>query len=141
MARRAGARALTLAECRILAEAICSLAIASLAIATLRFKTIERLSRQASATRPPLAEDRKAIACVAWAVKAAALRAPFRAKCFEQGLATLWMLRRRGVKATLHYGAAQKDDELVAHVWVTAGDYEVVGCDNKHLFFELTRFS
>ena len=140
MARLARLRTLTLREGLGLAEAFCSLAIASLAIATLRFRTVERLARQPLSTRSPR-DERTAIVHVAWAVQAAARRAPFRAKCFEQGLAALWMLRRRGVSASLHYGAARQGEDLVAHVWVTAGNIDVIGCGNKHLFFELTCFS
>ena len=50
------------------------------------------------------------------------------------------MLRRRGVSATLHFGAAQEHESLVAHVWITADDEAVIGCEIKDRFFELVRF-
>jgi hypothetical protein len=49
------------------------------------------------------------------------------------------MLHWRGVETTVHYGAAREQDGLVAHVWVTAGADEVIGCENKDRFIELTR--
>ena len=50
------------------------------------------------------------------------------------------MLRRRGVKVTLHYGAAREHERLLTHVWVTAEDEAVIGCENKDQFVELVRF-
>ena len=126
MERLARLRALSWLERRLLAESLLSLALASLVVALLPLR--------------PQRNRRVVIGGVGWAVRAAARRAPFRAKCFEQGLAALWMLRRRGVNATLHYGAARQDESLVAHVWVTAEGEEVIGCGNKHLFFELASF-
>lgn len=139
MERLARLRALSWLERRLLAESLLSLALASLVVALLPFRMIERFALRAPPMRPQR-NRRVVIGGVGWAVRAAARRAPFRAKCFEQGLAALWMLRRRGVNATLHYGAARQDESLVAHVWVTAEGEEVIGCGNKHLFFELASF-
>jgi len=55
-------------------------------------------------------------------------------------LGAVWMLRRRGVSATLHFGAAREEEKLIAHVWVTVDGEEVVGCESKDRFFELARF-
>ncbi len=74
------------------------------------------------------------------AIMRSAHRMPFRAKCFEQGLAAVWLLRRRGVATTLHYGMAKQDEKFVAHVWVMAGEMGVVGCENREEFHELARF-
>jgi hypothetical protein len=60
--------------------------------------------------------------------------------CFEQGLAAFALLRWRGLDTTLHYGAATIDGELKAHVWVTSGDAEVMGCENKEDYGLLARF-
>ncbi len=67
-------------------------------------------------------------------------RMPFRAKCFEQGLAAVWLLRRRGVATTLHYGMARQEGKLVAHVWVTVGERGLIGSENSEDFRELARF-
>jgi hypothetical protein len=74
-------------------------------------------------------------------VTACARRVPWRAKCFEQGLAAQWMLGRRRIFSTLHYGVAQGEDRgLIAHVWLSSGSLDVVGCENKDDFSELARF-
>lgn len=78
---------------------------------------------------------------VRWAVQAAARRAPFRAVCLQQGLAAQAMLRRRGVPAVLHYGAAPHPEKgLQAHVWVTAGGLPVIGVEEAAGFAEVARF-
>lgn len=132
-------RALSPRERGLLAEALISLWLASLAVALLPFRTLGRWATGPSSAKPS-SDERAVIASVGWAVRAGARRAPFRAKCFEQGLAACLMLRRRGVNATLHYGAARERENLVAHVWVTADDRDVIGCENKSEFAELVRF-
>src|SRR5439155_345894 len=78
---------------------------------------------------------------VRWAVQAAAQRVPWRALCFEQGLAAQQMLRRRGVRSVLYYGAAHdSQEELAAHVWVRAGNMDVVGCEIASRFALLATF-
>ena len=69
-----------------------------------------------------------------WSVVAVARHVPWRALCFQQGLALQWMLRRRGVDARLHYGigyadgdASLADRDLAAHVWVVIDDEIVLG--------------
>jgi hypothetical protein len=51
------------------------------------------------------------------------------------------MLGRRRIFSTLHYGVAQGEDRgLIAHVWLSSGSLDVVGCENKDDFSELARF-
>jgi hypothetical protein len=77
---------------------------------------------------------------VRWAIFAASRRAPWRTLCFEQGLTAQWMLRRRGIASTLYYGVAQDESGLSAHVWVRAGDQDVIGCENASQFSVLASF-
>jgi hypothetical protein len=52
------------------------------------------------------------------------------------------MLRWRGVGSVLYFGAAPNDKEgLIAHVWVRAGDDDVVGCETASQFAVLAAFS
>lgn len=124
----------------LLIEAGLLLAVASAAIALLPFARVGRL---ASGRDAPLAPLREAAVIVElrWAITAMARRAPFRAKCFEQGMAAQWMLRRRGIASTLFYGIARdRDRALSAHVWVRAGAYDVVGCENISDFAMVAQF-
>ena len=122
----------------LLAEAGAAILAASLAVRLVPFRTLaERLSRGGKNAAPADAET------VYWlrrAVLAWARRLPWRTLCFEQGLAAFVLLRRRGLAATLHYGAATIEGELKAHVWVTSGKSEVVGCENKEDYGLLARF-
>ncbi|UIJ46187.1 lasso peptide biosynthesis B2 protein [Sphingomonas cannabina] len=121
-------------------EACLTLAAASLLVKCLPFRRIARLAAHPPAGRAPV--DRKQAAdTVAWAVRAAAKRARFRAVCIEQGLAAQWMLRRRGIAATMHYGVAQDPARgLIAHVWVRIGEHDVIGGETAGRFTPLARF-
>ena len=126
----------------LLAEAVTDMGIAALAVAVLPFRTLA-----AAASRTPHApfsggqEIPTLVGGVRWAVEAAARRVPWRAKCFEQGLTAQHMLRRRGVPSVLYYGAAPKGSaDMAAHVWVRAGDIDVVGCEIASQFALLAKF-
>ena len=122
----------------LLAEAGAAVLAASLAVRLMPFRYLaQRLSRGENGAAQADAET------VYWlrrAVLAWARRLPWRALCFEQGLAAFALLRRRRLAATLHYGAATVGGELKAHVWVTSGKTEVVGCENKEDYGLLARF-
>jgi len=126
----------------LLLEAILWLGVAGLAIAVLPFRNIGLLAaRQIRRPKPPdpvrLAQVRR----IRWAIVATAGRVPWRAVCFQQGLAAQFMLRRRGIPSVLYYGAAQDDRSgLSTHVWVRDGDLEVVGGEIACRFAILATF-
>jgi hypothetical protein len=126
----------------LLVEALLCLALAAAALALLPFRRIARwASLPAREPIPSDAERAATIARVRWAVIACAHRAPWRALCFEQGLAAQFMLRRRGVPAILYYGAARDDARgLAAHVWVKDGDSDVTGGEAAARFAVLATF-
>lgn len=65
---------------------------------------------------------------IRWAVRTTARLVPWRALCFETGLATHQMLRRRGISSALHYGVRHAPDgKLGAHVWVSVRGHAVIG--------------
>lgn len=119
----------------LIAEAVVLLAASAAAVAFLPFKTSVRLgSRSLGQARPKA--DFVPQAC--WSVRAAASRVPWRAMCFERGLALQWMLRRRGFDARLAYGARLQDsDALDAHVWVLLNDEIVIGGEQAETYRRL----
>ena len=122
----------------LLAEAGIAILAASLMVRLVPFRTLASwLSAgrqgQASADLETAYWLRRAI--LAWA-----RRLPWRALCFEQGVAAHLMLRRRRLASTLHYGAATIGGELQAHVWVTSGEMPLIGCENRDDFRLLARF-
>ena len=109
----------------------------------LRLTTFARLA--AAAARPlsriRLDDGTGDAARIAWAVDAAARRAPWAPLCFERGLAVHFMLRRRRRDSILCYGA-RSDDTLgpSAHVWVCLDGRTVIGGDEAPRFALLARF-
>jgi hypothetical protein len=78
---------------------------------------------------------------IRWALTSAAARVPWRALCFQQGLAAQFMLRRRGIPSVLYYGAAQHERSgLCAHVWVRDDGVDVVGGETADRFAILAAF-
>jgi len=126
----------------ILFEAILMLALSVVVIAILPFRYAGKLASLRVGHAEPSSEERAlAIRRVRWAVLASARRVPWRAMCFEQGLASQLMLRRRGVASVLYFGAAPADQKsLAAHVWVRDGDTNVVGGESASQFAVLAMF-
>ena len=126
----------------LLCEAVFLLALARVAIAALPFRWLVRLLGRGDSAAAPLADMPEAlITRVRWAVIAGAGRVPWRAVCFQQGVAAHWMLRRRGVPSVLYYGTAPDAAKgLAAHVWVRAGALDVIGGEVAGRFAVLARF-
>jgi hypothetical protein len=124
-------------------EATLVIAAGSLAILILPFRAIARLAAH-PLRQPEISGEARmeAVRHVRWAVIVCARRLPWRAACFQQGLAVQWMLRRRGAyPSVLYYGAAPDDETgLTAHVWVRDGDMDVVGGALASRFAVLARF-
>jgi hypothetical protein len=130
----------TLRDLALAAEAAFWLTLAGLALRVLSFPQVAALT--ARRLRRPDRTAREALAArIGWAVDAAALRAPWRALCFERGLAAFFMLRARRQDPVLHYGARNEGARgPSAHVWVRLGDRDVVGCENAEQFALLAAF-
>ena len=125
----------------ILTEAVLALGLGAFCLAFVPFRHVAKHGVRAGG-RP--ARTRDEVMPVRRAVRRAARNVPWRAMCFEQGLATHVMLRRRGLSSVLHYGVAREQGEargLRAHVWVTSGEQMVVGGEVAGEFTELARFS
>ena len=123
---------------RLLAEALLLISLASAAVALLQLRTVCRMIPRRAPRRRAGAEE---IRRIRWALAATARRVPWRAVCFQQGLAAHWMLTRRGCASTLHYGVGKKSDgALGAHVWVRSSENDVVGCEEAKDYALLLTF-
>ena len=129
---------LSAAQLWLFARAIAVLAAASAAVAMLPFK--RAIAFGAVKLRPT--SDALAPRDCVWAVEAAARRVPWRAECFEQGLAVQRLLRRSGVDALLHYGARHSScgAKLEAHVWVSVAGEVIIGGGDSLGFGEIAIF-
>lgn len=123
----------------VAAEALVALIIASILIAFFDFRRIAAIAARAPKAAPTALP---AVAGeIAWAIAAWGRRVPWRAVCFQQGLAAQFMLRRRRLAATLHYGARRDaDGQIAAHVWVRSGRVDVIGCDGAEAYGLLAVF-
>lgn len=113
-----------------LAEGAVMLAVASLVIRWLPFRYVMTAAGWRGVSRHFL--DAPATARrVRWAVERLADAAPWRAVCFQRGLAVHWMLRRRGIPSFLYYGIDGRTAAgISAHVWVMLdGDALIGGAD------------
>lgn len=133
-------RALGPVNRRLLVEALPALALASVAVKIVPFRRVAALAaRERGRTGDPA--DPAFLRKARWAVEAWAKRVPWRAVCFQRGLALHWMLRRRGIPSVLHYGVAQDEQKgLRAHVWVTVQGQDVIGGEEAAGFACLATF-
>ena len=119
----------------LVVEATLALAVAAAAVAFAPYRRAVGFGSRPLAPRRPSGPG---IDELVWGVNAASARVPWRAKCFERGLALQWMLRRRGTDARLVYGARLQDEEgLDAHVWVTLGERILIGGEQAQSYRRL----
>lgn len=142
MRRRAESWRLYVALGPSIIEAALYLVMARLAIRALPF---ERLAwfltlapRQPEITG---AKRKRVLNEVQRAIEATVCRLPGQTTCFSRAVAAQAMLRRRGVGATLYYGAATSPERgLAAHVWLQDGEEGVVGHQAAQQYRILARY-
>ena len=71
---------------------------------------------------------------VVWAVSAVGRQILGDGPCLTQALATQWLLKRRGYRASIHIGVTKdRNARLVAHAWVESDGVIVIGGSQKDL--------
>lgn len=123
----------------LLVEAMVVLTLASLAIKVVPFRHVVRAAAAFGRPEKEGEVPDLTIRKIVWWVNSAANRVPWRAVCFQRGLAVHAMLRRRGIGSFLHYGVAQADS-LKAHVWVSAAGRDVIGGEEAAGFTRLATY-
>lgn len=106
----------------ILIEALLALAVASISIRLLPFRRVARIaSGRHTESGITKSADEDEVSRLCWAVDVWSRRVPWRAVCFQRGLAAHLMLRRRGLGSILHYGIARPEhsEALATHVWIS----------------------
>lgn len=99
------------------------------------FAMIARLAARKVAGPADAARSTAVATDVQWAVTSAARRIPWRAACFDQGLAAQLMLQRRKIPSRLYYGARSDDSRgPAAHVWVSVEGRVIVGGEGAERF-------
>jgi hypothetical protein len=125
-------------------EAALALAGFRLALALVPFRRIAgrlgTLGAESPATVDP-GQDALALE-VQWAVAAAGRRLPWPSRCLVRALAGWWMLRRRGIPTTLHFGVAEAGEgPIQAHAWLRCGTRMVCGGEERERFRTIARFA
>jgi hypothetical protein len=126
---------------RLLAEATFALLAARLLLRLVPFKNLTVLMNYPLGD-VRLAESERGLirGNIARSINRAAAHLPGETVCFPRALAAQFMCRRRGIDATIFYGAAVDGKGLAAHVWVQDGCMDVVGCEDVGRFQVLARF-
>jgi hypothetical protein len=128
----------------LLWEALGALALARFGMVCLPFKRIAAWLGTPGNESPltAAAEEINIAREIGWAVGCLARRVPWDSRCLAQALAATWMLRRRGLEATVSFGAEWGESrELVAHAWLRFGPCLVTGGLGHERFKTVTSVS
>ncbi len=125
-----------------LGEAMACLFLARLALALVPFRCLTRIFSLPLRRDEISGPERSRVRREVWsAVARADRRLPGGTTCLHRAMTAQSMLRRRGVGATLYYGAATLPGKgLTAHAWVNDGDEGVVGYEEAHRYLILARY-
>jgi hypothetical protein len=126
----------------LLLEAVAGLVIARTLLTFLPFRWLAALFDR-DVRRRTCAPDSECTrrTDIRWAIEKASRRLPGDTACFARGIAAFFICHRRGIQATLYYGArATHSEGLTAHVWVQEGGYGVIGHQNAADFAVVRHF-
>jgi len=128
----------------LLLEASFWLGVSRLAILTVPFRRITPYLGRHMACSPEKIdlESRETARRIAWAVNTAGRHLPWECRCLAQAVTGKWMLRRRGIPATLYLGLAKDDaKQLNAHAWLRSGDVILTGREEINRFTVISTFA
>ncbi len=108
-------------------EAWIYLSIAKLLIIFFPFKKIASLIGKPQIESPKVFYTHKKISDIEVAVIRGIKYVFFSSKCYDQALATTFMLKRRKILSTIYFGLHKEAEQLSAHAWVRCGEKIVSG--------------
>jgi hypothetical protein len=111
-------------------EALALLTLASAAVRVMPFRWYARsLGQVGHAPWRGASRGDDAALRVGWAIRAVSRALPWTCTCLMQAAAGQWMLRRRGIPATLELGMARDEatGAVLAHAWLSTGDVVLAG--------------
>lgn len=134
------------AERLLLLEAFALLGVARLLVLTMPFRWLagslgEHMAQSAPEATP---DDLRCARLIGQAVRSAANNTPWQSVCLPQAVAGQWMLKRRGIAATLYLGVAKADarpEQLAAHAWLRCGETIITGSAGHRQFTVVATFS
>lgn len=133
-------------ERQLLLEAFVLLGLARLLVLTVPFRWLARSlgkHMQESALESSPADLHQA-RLIGRAISSAAGNTPWESVCLPQAVTGQWMLKRRGIAATLYLGVAKADakpEQLAAHAWLRCGEAIITGASGHKQFTVVATFS
>lgn len=130
----------------LLLEAFVSLGVARLLVLLLPFRWLAASLGERMGESPPEATpaDLRLALLIGQAVRSAANYTPWQSVCLPQAVAGQWMLKRRGIAATLYLGvtkAENRPEQLAAHSWLRCGTIILTGSVGHGEFTVVATFS
>jgi hypothetical protein len=134
-------------EILLFSEAWLSLGFARLILIFLPFKKVvgflgkKGKSRKESTTTDTL--NLKTQETIKLAISRACHRSFWRTMCFEQALAAKFMLKRRKIKSTIHFGVAKSavNNQMTAHAWLESDGFILTGAKGHNNFSVINSFT
>jgi hypothetical protein len=136
----------SLAQKRLLGEALLGLVLARAVIFFLPFRRIAAWLGSPGAVGPDAATEAELRVAkeIGWAVGVVARRVPWDGRCLAQALAATGMLRRRGIEGAVSFGVGQAEAAetgFIAHAWLQVGPCIVTGGPGHEQFKRFTTFA
>jgi hypothetical protein len=108
-------------------EAWIFLSFAKLLIIFFPFKKIAALIGNPQVESPKKMHEEKIIKDIEVAIIRGIKYVFFFSKCYDQALATTFMLKRRKIVSTIYFGLDKEGEQLIAHAWVRCGEKIISG--------------
>lgn len=130
----------------LLLEAFALLGVARMLVLTIPFRWLARSlgEHMRESSLETATADRQQALLIGQAVRSAAANTPWQSVCLPQAVAGQWMLKRRGIAATIYLGVAkaeQKPEQLAAHAWLRCGEVILTGSAGHRQFTIVSTFS
>jgi hypothetical protein len=133
---------LTPAEKYMILEACCYVGVTRVISRVVPFRWIAKvLVRPVGSRNGRSTEDLVTARRVGWAVSAVSRTRVLHAVCLGQAIAAHLMLKRRGIRSDLFLGVAHEGSQMIAHAWVTSGDFIVTGAGGHERFAVVSTLS
>ncbi len=130
----------------LLMEAFALLGLARLLVLTVPFRWLARTlgAHMRESAQDTASAELETARMIGQAVVSAAGNTPWESVCLPQAVAGLWMLKRRGIAATLYLGVVKTDrtpERMAAHAWLRCGDRILTGAAGHTQFTIVAMFS
>lgn len=127
-------------EYALFVEAWINLCFAKLLVVFFPFKRIAALIGEPQVESTKEVMDATIVKDIEVALIRAIKYAFFKSKCYDQALATTFMLKRRRISSTIYFGLHKEGEQLLAHAWVRCGDKIISGKLGQERFTPLAWF-